>query len=649
MNKFMLAAVVLVVVCVAAGAAYFAVPMLQSPADRLQAEVGPDIERARRLMTRVRQNEEQLEVVLESMRLAGVERLEDARIEELVEVDRELLVNAEQQLQDIGREIRQRRQALQTENRAAEKLPLPLPPAGFGTSVPQMTQALREGLQMRDTLLAENEKLLDQALQTVEKALSAQANGESSANNPMALTLKGTIQYARGVENQRRATIARYRAEEPRSRLAKLAAQFGRQRASIEVVDESGIEKNLEQARTQLRQKEGEFSDLQSQIQDLRQTVSGLESRLNSLLQTASQARQELDRLSNQDFESGSTGDFQTFARRYREQSEIYRQAVSEARVVEFGTLENARIDATGDFIDGEYVPANGSGEIEERRGLQYYRNRVADLQAQATSVQETVERLHQDIQAMEQTRNTLAERGQKAASEVQELRTSVSDAFFEMDDLIAKAEELEEEALTELDDSVTTFERAASALASAQREAAEAAAAYGPQASERSAKGLLSEDRWLPASARARAANAQLRQALIHYQQYRSLEQTADVLADLGDALPDDAPAPQALRDDAAEARSAGIELAEASIDGLLDVTQNMKEHFSLTAEIAAAQYFRSLFDGDQSYVRAAIRNYETVVEGREDSPYVDEYVERLKQLRRRQQKDASASENQS
>jgi hypothetical protein len=59
------------------------------------------------------------------------------------------------------------------------------------------------------------------------------------------------------------------------------------------------------------------------------------------------------------------------------------------------------------------------------------------------------------------------------------------------------------------------------------------------------------------------------------------------------------------------------------------------MNQHFALTAEIAAAYHLQSLL-GKPGVAAAAERNYAVAIEGREDSPYVTQYRERLDQLQR-------------
>ena len=71
-------------------------------------------------------------------------------------------------------------------------------------------------------------------------------------------------------------------------------------------------------------------------------------------------------------------------------------------------------------------------------------------------------------------------------------------------------------------------------------------------------------------------------------------------------------------------------------SQDILFRESRTLDQHYAITAEIAAAYCLEAAF-GVPGRLAAGIENYQLAVEGRQDSPLVRKYVERLEQLERR------------
>ena len=121
----------------------------------------------------------------------------------------------------------------------------------------------------------------------------------------------------------------------------------------------------------------------------------------------------------------------------------------------------------------------------------------------------------------------------------------------------------------------------------------------------------------------------------MVYYDRFRDLtedDQLVDSLADLLEIDEDE----EDFGELADEAREAGLAAAEEATEGLFRASRRLDQHYSLTAEIGSAYYLQALF-GRRELVRTAIENFAAAVEGREDSPHVRQYLERLDQLRRR------------
>jgi hypothetical protein len=120
----------------------------------------------------------------------------------------------------------------------------------------------------------------------------------------------------------------------------------------------------------------------------------------------------------------------------------------------------------------------------------------------------------------------------------------------------------------------------------------------------------------------------------MVYYDRYRDLTADDRIIEGLADLLRIDEDQ-EDFGELAEEAREAGLAAAEEATEGLFAVSRRLDQHYSLAAEIGSAYYLQALF-GRGELVGAAIENFAAAIEGREDSPYVRHYLERLDQLRR-------------
>jgi hypothetical protein len=637
-SKPQLSAVLIAAVLVVCGGVYIAVPALSSDQAAVDVEVREGVERARRLLAKVGDNEERLAVVLEALRAAGVEDLDDEKLTALVEEDRELLTEAHDRLQDILRRRGAQRQTLEAQLAEAGGTPLVPAERGFSPNVGQMIAAIREGLAARDRILAENAELLGEALAAVDAALAVERGDVSGRDDPIALNMQGVILYARGSAAHRRARPLRDRAYEPRSRMLASAADLALRAGEQKLVAASDIEAHIVQGREDLDRRNTALEELKTQADSLAEKVAGLEASLAEQRAIAEDARRALDAMVDRGPDQSDPEGFDKFAAQYGARSLIYREALRQAQILEFGTLANATIDQSDDFLTGEYTSAGGSKPIAPQPGLYHYRGESADLQARADNTAELLASLRVEVEAMQAAKAQLAQRAADATSRSAELQAEAADAYESMTDLLSRAEAAEEEAIADLGQAVRAFAAAANKMRSRQGDAGEEIADLSSEARERSAKELFSNVRWPVASNNARAADAHLRLAMVYYERYRDLTADGAILAQVADELAIEAD-PDDLGEQADQARQSGSEATEKAIDLLLKASRDLNQHYSVTAEIASAYYLQSLF-GQPQFVSAAIENYQAAVEGREDDPAVRTYMERLGQLRRQNQR---------
>ena len=135
----------------------------------------------------------------------------------------------------------------------------------------------------------------------------------------------------------------------------------------------------------------------------------------DALGRIANEARQILDKMATDGMDFADQEGLQKFSVMYTAQSKLYREALRRAQIIEFGTLDNAMIDDSRDFLKGEYLPTDGSGEVSPRRGLCHLRADLAEAEGQAAAAGETLAALDETIAAMVETRETLT--GRSAAA----------------------------------------------------------------------------------------------------------------------------------------------------------------------------------------------------------------------------------------
>ena len=631
----MLSGVVIAAVFVVAGGVYVVAPNLQGDQAVVDREVREHVERARRLLDRVGANQERLAVVLKGLELAQIEELEGDRIDELVEEDRELLGDAQERLREIYRRHSESRGDL-ADRMAEAGGELTEPPSStFGNNVGQMAAAIRAGLAAREELLAENKELLAAALDAVQDAMAVQRGDASGQDDPAVYQLQGMIQYAQGTALHRQARWLRDQAHGPRRALHALAAELAQRAGERQLVEDSEIDARIADAQADRQRHQTDLDALQQSISRLVTTIEDLDTRLAEQRRLTDEARQILDALADKGIDLGDPQGAEKFSLQYSGQSQIYREALREAQILEFGTLSNAVIDSSGDILTGQYVPEDNTGKIVPQRGLVHYQGELAELQTQASEVNETIAALDRKTDELQQTKAQLARQVAESAGRAEVLRTAANDAYGRLVELLDEAWELEDRAIASVTAAAASFGSAEQNAQTRAGEAGEATSGLSSEATARSAKAAFAADDWPAAGNAGREADAHLRLAMIHYDRYRDLTVDHAMVLGMEGVLDIDEEDQDDFGGLAEEAQEAGLAAAETATERLIRTSRRVDQHYSVAAEVGAAYYLQALF-GRTQLVRAAIQNYAAAIEGREDSPYVEQYLERLDQLRR-------------
>ena len=156
------------------------------------------------------------------------------------------------------------------------------------------------------------------------------------------------------------------------------------------------------------------------------------------------------------------------------------------------------------------------------------------------------------------------------------------------------------------------------------------------PKAKERSAHASRQDDAWMAGYIGAEAADAHVAQAWVYYQRYSAASQSAELLAEVRDALGlTEADADSELVK-AREARDGGVAEVQQAITELQTAHGKVGRHWTIVAQEAGAIYLLYLF-GYDNYLDEAIEAYRRALKGREDADYTERLRARLARLEKR------------
>ncbi|UCG15348.1 MAG: hypothetical protein JSV19_08610 [Phycisphaerales bacterium] len=596
---------------------YFATPALRSPQARVDAEADRLVETSRRLLWRFSANQDRLAVLLDALNAAGVDTtLPDAKIAEIPQKIDEIL---ERQGVDPFEEERVRLGEIAG--------------SGVASGLGQGAAAIQKGRAARDEILAWNEQYLTQALETVDKALATTRGDATGAEHLAANRLKGAILYHQGLAAHRRAQVARSRANGWARELVGLVRQVETSQAQTNLVAESKIQQRIadaEATRQKLTQRAGQ---LREKIDGLRNTIGDLSGRLDRARKVADDARAAMEALEEAGVDLTDAQGFEKFSAAYSAQAKTYREAIRQSQELQFGTLRNARIDDSGDFLHGQYVPAS-DGEIEAERGLQERQRDLDQLQTQLAVITDQIEANQGDAAALNKLKTRFDERQDQATKHVGAAREQAQEVYERFRKSAAAADEAEVDALAKLDQALRALR--AAEQAATERTTRVDQGGMSREKWERMPGQMISGDEWIPANMRFQSADVLVRKGVVHFDRYRGASSEIKLLGQVTELLALPATDSDALVTKRDNARQNGTAAADEAVQLLSRSARPLEQHWTLPAQAAAAQYLLVLF-GEEAALDTVIANYEQATEDRGDSPHVEAYRQRLDLLERR------------
>lgn len=603
-------------------------------------EADAHVERARRLLSAYRSENERLSELLDGLKHAGVEvSPEGETIERLLEQQRAVFESADEAVRNRGRgpEAQKFREVEERYKSAGgtDDRPL-LDNSAFGGG-PRIRQAALEGVRFRDGHLRAGESLLADALSEIREAINV-SRGETKGStvHPEAQRVEGLILAAQAERARREGQRQWDRAGTPRDLVVALATEARRLDTETRLIAESEIDARLSDLNEAAAALTAGIAEAKSRVETLDATIAGLRSQIDEWNEKAAASRQTLDRLDQEGADLLDRGGTDSFVNGYAGASGAYREALKAAQELEFGTLTDARIDDSGDLVRGRFVPADGVEAIGVRRGAVDY---MDDRAAAALDLQGLEEALA-DVTARVGELTTLRGEYERRADDARRKRDEVVNAGAAAFEAYAQsanqAETAMADAMTKARQSVTSFKSAKTVAESGRRGAGERVSEATPEQKERSPFNARSEAGWRTGQVANEYGQARLLFGRIEYERSvvaaAAFEIATLAKSELGVAAAD--PDAFAVRRD--ESRSAALEAVRDAIGEFERSSRDLNGNWTVAAQAADAHYLMGLLESP-THVRSAIENYQAAVNTRESEPYVRPLVERLAVLRSR------------
>lgn len=622
------------VVVFLSGAAWLFLPVLQSSERKLEARVGESAERARRM---VAQFNAQTDASAEFVDRAGITAdLSAERVGAIIASDhrpaQEALEAEATRLQEMLRgSVARTRQLDATFNTLdpGTQLTARSVPA-FGNQPDAVQRDLTTGIQQRDRLIADNRARMSNALTEVGRALSDQQGDASGTDSVAANWLKGMALQQEAEAASRSASLHRQTAVGALNDMRTAARAHGAARAATSIVETSDIASAIAAREQALAEARAQRSEVETLVASLESTVADLQRQIDEQAAIATAARARMDALVDRGLEYELPDAAEQFKTAYENAAREYRTAERAEHFLRYGGLENVRIGASGDLLSGEFISTSPGEEIVARRGLEDYAGDLAVARKDLEGLTAEVERAESRVREAEELRTAYERRQDGASARASTLQDRVAARYSAYREAEAAATQAEDLAIRKFTDAAKSFNGAQRAYSA---RVADVPVGLSPDVLERSPYSLIQRDAWAGAEAKAEAADAELRAALIWHERVRRLEWAEAVLGDVQEVAPLEEHDDAALAERLADARDQGFALAEKATQALESVGRDLENHWTVAASLAAANYVMSLFDRPELR-NLAIQNYNAAVQGRENDANVRPFLERMRQI---------------
>ena len=382
-----------------------------------------------------------------------------------------------------------------------------------------------------------------------------------------------------------------------------------------DLVAGSEIDARIADARSEKAKMVATVTAQQATVARLQDQVANLEQGVDAALGRSAAAREAMETLEDMGVDLSVPSGFAEFKRTYERQAEDYRQALTEAHALQHGTLKNAMIDETGDYLRGRYIPVQQGRDIELQHGLEHDQHDLERAQAELEKMEEAAAHLEVSVENLRGLKRNLEQRAQLARDAAATRTTQLEidfEGFAELEERIAEAED---EAIALFEKAIQSFATAVRGV-SADETLAKAEQPNDPQRKPYHYSHLAGNQDWLKGQLAAQQADAELLIGIVLIGKYQNAK--ADV-EDLGkSALAQDQV--EAWRATIDETKPAAVERVESAIDGLTNKAKKLigDGNWTVAAEIGAAYYLLSLLDVPLA-AETAVEWYKLAVEGRE------------------------------
>ncbi|MFQ5463560.1 MAG: hypothetical protein ACE5E5_13170 [Phycisphaerae bacterium] len=609
--------IVLIGGLLASAAGWLALPTLQTPRQAAATQVGVSVERARRLLHEFDHRMVQKSLLLDD--LAGAD----------VDVDME---DAEQLLESATDDYQERHAEHWATYQPSDYM-LPDPPRNARATYGHLARQVGEGIRARDTILAENEQLLSDAMDSINVALAVQAGDVSGRSFAEASRLKGVIYYHQGCSERIRAGSLRSEAARKKQKLAALAGRAAHLRHAIDGLSNDDVDARTAELGERIAGLTDELENMKSQRRQADAQVAELSERLRSAKARAAAALAEMEtiRSAGVDFEDPNGGS--TFAEALLRQDRLFRQADHEVAALRFGQFPNARIERSGDLLRGRFVENGSRDNLTTEYGILHYQDRVSVLTEKSKRLANVLDQLRRDLEELGAIKSVRQSEKTRLAGELDRITQRAGELYEALTSVESEAFETEDAAIALLDKAGAAFRQAASAARSWVQGGGAVAQALSLEVKPNSAFAKRAGSGWMGADMTAEQADCDLAKAWIHHRRFAAYSRNAELLSFAAKALDLRETDPEAEKAKSSDAHDAAVAAIESAVANIKLAHRNAGKHWTFVARLAGADDLLTLL-GHQAYLADAIAAYRNAINGRETQAYVQKYVKRLGEL---------------
>ncbi len=618
MKKNQLPIIVSIAALVTCGGGWLLLPALQSARRAVDVEASVELERARRVLHMYNANL--------AYRALIVEQLDEEDVE----------LTFEDLSEDVADQYSLLHTAMWEAYQPNDWAPGAAEPRPARATYGNLPAQMRQGLSNQAKLSADNERLLDDALSAVGKALSITHGDESSRTHAEANRLKGVILHHKGLAKSLQAQLHRRNSGRLRQELVMLAIAAAESESAKTLVAESRIDERIDQLQARAAEFEAGVEEDRQRLAELDAQIEQLEARLAVARLRRDDARVAISRLQIQGMDFSDTSGAEKFRIQLEAFDQAFREADRQCHALTYGAYQNAQIDQSGDYLTGRYVEIGSTAEPTVVAGLQHLEREHAVLAARIEGRQRAVDNVRSSVARLEGTRKALTATQERAATRIAAAAVTGSESFTELNRMDSEAFSIEDAALDLLDQSVRASKQAVGYADLWIRDARDRTQGLSPESTERSAFGGRLRDRWLGGDMAAQQADAHLARAWIFYDRFNAYSQSSEVLSDVAQGLELKEADIQSERAKAREAHDAGVEEIKQAMDATKRAFDAADHHWTLVAQSAGTTYLMALF-GHEDYVDDAIEAYRNAIKGRENEKYAEVFVARLSRLEER------------